>query len=309
MLIKSYSVKHNQYIIDWKKKHNEVYNNKQTVIKFILEDTYQAFANAIRRTLINEIDNVKGLVLDIGSIITTDAALIIYNLELLISSLRVSQSIDTDYEFYLLIENNTSRSKQVKVSDFNTKSGISLTKYVNELSICEIRPGTMLECKIIVKLNVGWRDEKYNLTNNIGFKELNNIKNSHLQDPTSYLYTIHTNGTIESKQLLLLCFNSLISRLENILKYENNIFYESSQNILTLIVYNESYTISQLLLDGILYYSKNKHNLKILVDIKQRQFKLMLKVNSKELGLEILNKNINLIIKDLTDLLDQVNKL
>jgi hypothetical protein len=271
---------------DQKKKYASLIPSfVEETVEFNLINAGPEVANALRRTAINELQ-VKALYFE-PEAFKTDLPKELektglsydpyqyYDMILRrIQAIPINQNISTLARFTLLATNTTTDIRNVLSNEIKTKGSVPFSKTIN---ITDLTPGKFTHIEpIIVKEGFGYEDIIYSIVSRV---ESNAIHKGTKKLPATMEYAtehrmkFHTFGTIQTKTLLPLICDSIIDRLDIILKeiitasdqvkkssavdhiskyYATPILeirYEDNDKMV-MTIYNESHTIGRIFENG-----------------------------------------------------------
>lgn len=194
-------------------------------VRFELTESNEAFANAIRRILTNELE-IYTLHIDIKDIITDDKFLLPDLVKDRLELIPLNQEINENTKLSLRIFNKSGDILNIESNDIKHNSNINP---FNNMMICQLNNGKFLEMNNInIKMQSGERDGKFLLCV-VEYDEINIDKTKVRtlnHDSTDFELCIHTNGNIEFKLLFAKLVQSMENRLNviknNITNYDYN---------------------------------------------------------------------------------------
>lgn len=211
-------------------------------LSFNLSNSNVAFANAIRRCCINELEMKY---LNVSNFALTEKYNIPQVIENRINQIPLLQIISDDKTFKLKVSNDSDENLDVYTSSFNCKP------YFNEnIKICTIRPNSKLEIELDVKKNTGIKDGKFSACSVVyNILDIDTKTSTLNQHNKEFYISIETNGNIEPKEIINICVDSLTRRLNNIKNdiKDKKINIIINNEILQYQINGESHTISNLL--------------------------------------------------------------
>lgn len=215
-------------------------------LSFTLSNANVAFANAIRRCCINELEMKY---LNVSKFTLSEKYNIPQVIENRINQIPILQTIEDDKIFKLKVSNDTDENLDVYTASFNCKP------YFNEnIKICTIRPNAKLEIELNIKKGKGIDDGKFSACSIIyNILDIDTTTSTLNQHNKEFYICIETNGNIEPKEIINMFEKSLTERL-NIIK--NNIINKKvniiiNNEIIQYEINNASHTISNLLVQYI----------------------------------------------------------
>jgi len=210
-------------------------------VKFEIDNCYSALANAIRRCLIAEI-KVKCLNIEMVDITTDDEFIISDALIKNINLIPINQNYETkDLGLELYIKNNTNQMMDVYLSDFTlyhdkkNKVEANLLDLIPEVNIpiVKLSPNKFLQIKNF-KIIEGYNKDdaaKFTLLNNVSYKPIDiepydNFNKSGSKsintNPKKFEISYITKANIDPKNVMILCCESLIFKINKFLELINN---------------------------------------------------------------------------------------
>lgn len=190
---------------------------RKKVLSFDLIDSNEAFANALRRVFMDELE-VKALSFSVHDITTDDKYILPASIQHRIRSVPLVQSIPETHAFKLLANNKTRDIQVVHMGDLVCKpSGVRPWFNVN-IPICTLRPNKFLSIhNIKVDKGVGYDDNIFSI-GSFGYKCLDAdfSKMSLEQELTQFRIEFRTNGNIEAVDLVSVIASNLKTRLKEI---------------------------------------------------------------------------------------------
>lgn len=242
-------------------------------ISFEITNTNASIANAIRRTLLDELESKQLDFADsntedqITSIETDDKDILDDFIRTRIRNIPLNQEVSDSQTYKLHVKNTTAvpiivRSDQIiggKKGDFNKTFRLFTLNPSKEITINNIH----------VVRGYGYQDASFSIVGGVGYKALDEIplsedkskgKSSLECNPAHYYMEVTLNGNINPKKLLKKCMENILERIirvENAFEeakksdedvYESDvldIIYEAKKNIYR--IHNETYTIGNLL--------------------------------------------------------------
>jgi DNA-directed RNA polymerase subunit L len=228
-------------------------------VSFDLIDSNEAFANAIRRIMTNELE-ILTFYVDMKNVITDDKYILPDLVKDRLEMIPLNQSVDENTKFSLRLFNKSGDILNVETNDIKHNSRITP---FNNMLLCQLNNGCFLEMNnISIKTQSGMNDGKFSLCV-VEYDEININKNEVRtlnHDSTDFKLTINTNGNIEFKLLFDKLFDSIERRLltikSNISNYDynkksfvidNNFYIFKEHDITKYHINNEFHTIGNLL--------------------------------------------------------------
>lgn len=286
--------KTNSYISRYYEKKKIPYPNKQTTIEFKMRG-YREIANAFRRTLLDEIDGVKKLTL--VDLETTEEQLIYYKIGLIIDAIPIQQSVQEGKEYVLEFQNKSEENKYINTHDLK-----GLDKITNQMPLFYIRGGKSVFMKVKVETGVGWKNSNFSLVNSIGFKDNapDTNRNCFVDEPTEFEFTLYTNGTLGTRDLLEIAKNSLLDRIERVRKQIDEIKFDQSLGSGRLKIEGETHTFKNWFTE--LGLRKNTEIGGSAIEQRSRSFILMINATSRESAIKILNECLDIMRNEIRGL-------
>lgn len=239
-------------------------------VKIHLKKTDTSISNAIRRTLIDELD-IKCLHLDVDvdNVETDDNNILKHALKKSIESIVISQDVPEKLRYSLDYINNTSTSQMVTAGALSTDHKIK-TPFNKTFRLITVQSGKYLKIKnISIKTSQGrvFGDAMHSVVFGGGHKPLDvdeyvrgKGESSFTNRPTEYLINFRTLSNINIKWLLTEVCKSIISRSQifykeaELIKWRPNIIHSSdyldvreSDGVTHFKLKGETYTISNLI--------------------------------------------------------------
>lgn len=228
-------------------------------VRFQLIDSNEAFANAIRRILTNELE-IYTLHVNMTDIITDDRFILPDMVKDRLEIIPLNQTINENTKFSLRVFNKTGDLLNIETD--NIKHNSDVIPY-NNMLLCQLNNGKFLEINnISIKTQSGANDGKFSLCV-VEYDEINVDKDKTPtlnHDSTDFELCINTNGNIEFKELFKKLIKSIETRLltikSNITNYDynkksfvfdNNFYIFKEQGITKYHINNEFHTIGNLL--------------------------------------------------------------
>lgn len=237
-------------------------------VQIHLKNTKTAVSNAIRRTLVDELD-IKCLHVDIEDIETDDTNILKHALKKSVESIVISQDVPDNLRYTLEYINDTATSQMVTASSLHTDHKLTIP-FNETFRLITVRAGKQLKIKnIYIKTSQGrvFGDGMHTVVFGGGHKPLDvdeyvrgKGESSFENSPKEYLITFQTPSNIDIKWLLMAVCESIIKRLRIYLKdiesvkWRPDIIHTSdyldireADGIAHLKLKGETYTVSNLI--------------------------------------------------------------
>lgn len=267
--------------------------NGHTVLEFEINNINCAMANAIRRTLTNEL-SIKFLTCSLEDIKSSDKNIIDDQIKSRLEMIPIDQNIDTNSIFNLKVENNEDTYNYILSNEIKNNKNIS-ANCIEEIPICSINSGKWLYINnICVKEEYGYNNGRVSPCR-IEYEIINHNMNvsSLISNPTDYKFLLECPYVIDPNILLKNTFDNLISRLQNIDLTKITVEYE----VYKLHIVGETHTIGRLISRYIyeLVPTIDYVNMRIIHPSKRE---CVIDIRHPE-AKKILIQSVNNIIKDL----------
>lgn len=248
-------------------------------VKIHLKKTDTAISNAIRRTLIDELD-IKCLHLDVDvdNVETDDNNILKHALKKSIESIVIAQDVPDKLRYTLDYINNTSTSQMVTAGALSTDHKLK-TPFNKTFRLITVQSGKYLKIKnISIKTSQGrvFGDAMHSVVFGGGHKPLDveeylrgKGESSFFNRPTEYLINFRTLSNIDVKWLLMEVCKSIITRSQlfyketELIKWKPNIIHSSdyldireANGVTHIKIKTETYTLCNL----IRYFVYEKRN-------------------------------------------------
>lgn len=230
-------------------------------IDFVLNNCNNAIANAIRRTVLCEL-NVRALYCEYEDILTDDPHIIPEMIQKRLRMIPLSQDIPQNAVFEVggradesTFDIKTSMIKQVGGSKGSkgSKGSEGSSNYFNKtITLLTLQPARSIKIKNIhvvsevgIKIGRAMHAVGFNATSiALDVDQYNQYENtgvpSHNADPRKWKVSFNTNGTMSPNEIVINACNNIIERLKKVSDIE--IIEHENQYILKL--YGESHTIA-----------------------------------------------------------------
>lgn len=190
--------------------------HKQT-LTFDLVDSNEAFANAIRRVFVDELET-KAMDFSIHDLHTDDKNILPANIQHRIQMIPLIQSVPDDMVFKLTVVNKSRDIQMVYASDIVSKQSGGRSWFNTNIPICTLRPNRYLSIQNIkVHSGVGSDNSVFSL-GSFSYKciDVDFSKPSLSQDLTKFRIGLRTNGNIELVDMVSNIASNLKLRIKEI---------------------------------------------------------------------------------------------
>ncbi len=213
-------------------------------LEFILADSNYSLANALRRTLVNELP-INYLTASLTDIQSSDKYIINDIIKSRLEMIPIPQDIDVSKRFSVKFENNSETYCNVNSSEIKYK-GKSIDGICSEIPLCSINSTYVLTISdISVNTEYGYNNGKvsparieYEIINH---DMVNNLSTN--SDPSEFRFLIECPGVYNPDYFMNLTISELKKRLDNI-DISNHVI---EFNVFKLTIPGETYTIGKLL--------------------------------------------------------------
>jgi DNA-directed RNA polymerase subunit L len=216
--------------------------NKKII--FEIHSSNCAFANGLRRSIMNEIP-IRHLTVSMDDIYTTDPWIVANIIRGRIEMIPIPQDIPIGTTYSLKFENKNNTYVDVMSSEIKYR-GSPISDWIGSIPICSINESYSITIdNITVSESYGYTNGRVSIgrtSYEILDIDMEKISSANA-DPKKFKLTLEVPGIINPKKVITKAIDSICDRLDNI----DFSLAKTEYNIYKLLIHNESHTIGRLL--------------------------------------------------------------